>query len=137
MNRLFTYGTLMVPEVIETVIGRPAGESLSATLKEYVCYQVRGKAFPAIVPDSGQQTLGRLYQAIDQDALERLDFYEGSLYLRCQVKVQMPDGTKLDAWTYVFTPEACVQLTDQPWQLDYFVERQLTQFLHGCAQPQT
>jgi gamma-glutamylcyclotransferase (GGCT)/AIG2-like uncharacterized protein YtfP len=137
MNRLFTYGTLMVPEVIETVIGRPVGGSLHATLKEYGCYQVRDKAFPAIVPDAGQQTRGLLYAAIDQNALQRLDHYEGSLYLRCRVNVQLPDETILDAWTYVFTPMARAQLTDQPWKLDDFVERQLQQFLVGCAQPQT
>ncbi len=137
MSRLFTYGTLMVPDVIETVIGRSVGESLSATLKEYGCYQVRDRAFPAIVPESGQQTLGRLYPALDQDALGRLDFYEGKLYLRCRVNVHLPDGAQLDAWTYVFTPEARVLLTDLPWQLDYFVERQLARFLQGCAQSQT
>lgn len=137
MDRLFTYGTLMVPEVIETVIGRPAGPALVAELPDFGCYRVRNRQFPAILAETGQQTRGCLYRGIDSPALERLDHYEGSLYRRHRVRVLLQDGHSIEAWTYVCHPRSRDWLTRETWQLEQFIERHLALFMRGVSRPQT
>lgn len=46
----FVYGTLMAPEVVQTLIRR-VPPMRSATLHGYTRYRVKGEVFPAIVPD--------------------------------------------------------------------------------------
>ncbi|NVK44277.1 MAG: gamma-glutamylcyclotransferase [Oceanospirillaceae bacterium] len=129
MDRLFTYGTLMIPEVIDTVLGRPAGCASHAELPDYACFRVRNCQFPAILAASGHATHGRLYQDIAPTAFQRLDLYEGALYQRCRVCVRLDDGRSLDAWTYVLHGRYRAQLTRESWDYEYFVSRQLEGFL--------
>lgn len=129
MDRLFTYGTLMVPEVIEAVLGRPVGRATSAKLPDYGCYRVRDCQYPAILAEAGCVTTGCVYRDLSPTSLKQLDRYEGDLYDRRLVCVQLLDGGSLEVWTYVLHTRHQRLLTQDPWDLDDFVERRLDRFL--------
>jgi len=63
MNRLFCYGTLQVPEVIQTVTGR-IYTGKSATLDGYARYRVKNTEYPGIIRVAGCKTKGFLYENV-------------------------------------------------------------------------
>jgi len=125
MERLFTYGTLMAAEVIEAVLGYPAGPATAAELPDFGCYRVRDRPFPAILAETGGVTSGCVYRNLTATALRQLDQYEGDLYYRRRVCVQLCDGRSLEAWTYVLHPSHSTLLSSEPWEYRHFVEHQL------------
>ncbi|WP_188860944.1 gamma-glutamylcyclotransferase family protein [Marinobacterium nitratireducens] len=130
MEKLFTYGTLMVPDVIELVLGRRAGDTARAALPDYGCYRVHERQFPAILAERGHITHGCVYLDLTPAELQRLDGYEGELYDRRRVHVQLPDGATLDVWTYVLRRQYRRLLSPEGWDFEHFVEHQLEFFLH-------
>lgn len=83
---VFTYGSLMFPEVWQRVTGRSAvGEPASLSGFEARC--LRDVSYPMLIPVPGAETPGILYRSVDPDALERLDLFEGEEYRRIRVTV--------------------------------------------------
>jgi len=71
---------------------------------------------------------GILYSGLTEDAWKRLDLFEGEIYCRCAVAVQMEDGTVREAETYVLRPQFEYRLTSEPWTLDEFLRSGKAQF---------
>jgi gamma-glutamylcyclotransferase (GGCT)/AIG2-like uncharacterized protein YtfP len=59
---------------------------------------------------------------------KKLDNYEGSSYERTPVVVDMVDGSKLDAVTYVWKGEA-EALAEEDWAFEYFETERLGAWL--------
>jgi gamma-glutamylcyclotransferase (GGCT)/AIG2-like uncharacterized protein YtfP len=53
---------------------------------------------------------GVLYLDLPASAWPRLDAFEGDEYQRSEVEVELADGRRLAAWTYVFKPEHAARL---------------------------
>jgi gamma-glutamylcyclotransferase (GGCT)/AIG2-like uncharacterized protein YtfP len=126
--RLFCYGTLQYPEIMQQVSGiHYAG--LPVVLENYACYTLRGEVFPGIVPEEGAVTRGVVYNGLGNAQLERLDAFENDFYVRRRVVVSGADDRPLQAWTYVVPPEARPLLTDEPWDRGLFELLHLQAFL--------
>lgn len=83
---LFAYGTLMWPEVLESVIGRrPAGEP--AVLSGFRRLRVKGEHYPAMVRSAGDSVEGVLYRGLTDEEFRHLNLFEGAEYNRAEVHV--------------------------------------------------
>jgi gamma-glutamylcyclotransferase (GGCT)/AIG2-like uncharacterized protein YtfP len=131
---LFTYGTLMFPEVWKRIdIGE--FDSTPATLQGFACYRVREAVFPGIVRSNRtDQVRGVVYLNLDEHTLFEIDTYESGLYKREQVEVTLDDGTVLPCFVYVVPDSRREALTDEPWNADAFEERELEAYLNGVNQ---
>lgn len=129
--RLFTYGTLMLPEVMEIVAGaRLASEA--ATLADFRAGPLRGVVYPGLVPEAGTTTRGVLWRGLDRARLGRIDRFEGDLYARHTLAVSVADGTPREAFVYVIRPGARDLVGAGAWDVESFRARELEAYLSGC-----
>jgi len=130
--RLFCYGTLQFPAVMQQVSGLHAS-GFPATLDHHACLTVRGEVYPGIVPQHGAQTPGVVYAGLGLAQLHRLDAFEGDCYERRRVMVCDADGRSLEAWAYLMRPDACGLLGNEPWDCELFRRLYLPAFLRGIG----
>ncbi|CAB1080112.1 hypothetical protein D1AOALGA4SA_7804 [Olavius algarvensis Delta 1 endosymbiont] len=130
MNRLFCYGTLQFPEVIQTVTGRTY-TGKSATLDGYAGYKVRNAEYPGLIRDAGSKTKGVLYENISEKDLKVLDLFEGNFYTRQLLDVVCLDGSETKAWVYVIAEHHRDILTDECWELQDFLDHGFASFMKG------
>jgi hypothetical protein len=125
---LFTYGSLMFPEVWQRVTGLSApGEE--AVLQGHVARRIRGQSYPALVQEAGAETSGVLYRGVSGEAVARLDAFEGSFYERVEVGVVLGDGTRCCAWAYRAGREDDPDILLERWDAAGFAARGLAVFL--------
>ncbi|MBN1957156.1 MAG: gamma-glutamylcyclotransferase [Desulfuromonadales bacterium] len=115
---LFTYGTLMDPEIMAHVAGG-IFPSHPARLAGFRRRLVRNEVYPAIIPDVSEDVEGVVYLSLSAEALERLDSFEGEYYERKTVMAES-NGKKMNVETYVLTAEYRHLLSLIPWSLEEF-----------------
>ena len=125
---IFTYGTLMIPEVMAAVTTRKF-RSIDAILKGYARFTVQGESYPGIIPAADAVTIGIIYVGVDGWSLERLDAFEGDLYQRTPVRVETEKEDILNAETYVIKPRYRSCLSSKEWNAKEFVRKHLASFL--------
>jgi gamma-glutamylcyclotransferase (GGCT)/AIG2-like uncharacterized protein YtfP len=130
MDRLFAYGTLMWPEILEEVAGCRL-PSEPATLRGYARRAVRGESYPGIVEDPGGRVEGVLYRGVPPQAWDRLDRFEGEMYARTLVQAELADGIPLPAGAYVVKPAFRDRLDAIDWDPAAFARRDLARFRRG------
>jgi gamma-glutamylcyclotransferase (GGCT)/AIG2-like uncharacterized protein YtfP len=119
---VFTYGTLMFPEVWQAVVGRPFA-TIAGHVSGYALYRVRNAVFPGmILTTSDAPVAGIVYLDVDHDAVARLDQFEDDFYRRQSVAVTCDDGRLREADAYLVPEEHRAELTDQPWTCQAFAE---------------
>lgn len=123
LDRLFCYGTLCLPEIMQQVIRRKTS-GVKAELQDYACYLVKGRHYPAAAPAAGSTLTGLLYSGLSARELALLDHYEGLEYRRLRVSVTTHDGKQAQAWVYVLRPHHSSRLTEKTWSLEEFVKTQ-------------
>lgn len=126
--RLFCYGTLQLPAVLEAVIGRTL-EGRAAWLPGYRPCRVRGAGYPGLRPAGGAVTPGRLYEGLTPREIAVLDRFEGALYTRQAVTVRSDEGRWQSAWCYLVAAQGLAALTDEPWRLEDFRRTGLAAFM--------
>ncbi len=127
---LFTYGTLMSPDIMARVAGcRLAARP--ATLAGYRRSQVKDEVYPGICEDAAGQVAGILYLAVPAAARQRLDLFEGEMYERREVMVEEEGGAVRPAMTYVFRPAYLHLLTGFPWDFGQFLASGKRRFEDG------
>jgi gamma-glutamylcyclotransferase (GGCT)/AIG2-like uncharacterized protein YtfP len=126
--RLFCYGTLQFPSVLNEVTGLWL-EALPAVLDDHACFAVRGEVYPGIIPRPGATTNGVVYSGLGTVHLQRLDAFEGDLYERRRVCVSNASGDPLQAWTYVVAPRHRRRLAREPWDREAFETGHLRHFV--------
>jgi gamma-glutamylcyclotransferase (GGCT)/AIG2-like uncharacterized protein YtfP len=131
---VFTYGTLMFPEVWRAVVGRefPAVEGVAGG---YAVYRVQDAAFPGIVAAGERdQVRGVVYLDVDHASLTRLDLFEDDFYVRQSIWVDCEDGERRSADAYVVPEENHAVLTDEVWNRAKFIASGgLEQFIRRFA----
>lgn len=131
MPRLFTYGTLMLAEVMEIVAGRPF-PSRRAALPGYRRRLLRDRVYPGIVPAAGEAVEGVLWECLDAAALARIDRFEGSLYDRPELPVTVAPDETCAAFVYLLRREHEALLTETAWDESEFRARHLRAYLADC-----
>lgn len=129
---LFTYGTLLFPEIMDAVVGcsLPAQR---ATLHGYQRYRVRGCVYPALATEQRSLVEGRLYIGLHERLWHRLDAFEGSLYERIEVPVVV--GRALQAaQVYIIKEPYQHELSRDIWDVDVFNARYKRGYLAACRQ---
>ena len=125
---LFAYGSLMIPEVIQAVIGREVyGEP--ATLTGYLRQGLSGFSYPGLVKCPDASVEGRLYRDLGATDLLRLDVFEDDFYQRHMLTVQTRNGDIYQACVYVLAPESVGLLDGRPWCEETFRRKHLRGFL--------
>lgn len=101
LKRLFTYGTRTEVPADCTVLGLGTIRAVMHNLGRY----------PGCIPHPEKRVVGQVLSFIDitdeewERRLKYYDGYEGGLYRREQVEVDMGDGTTMTAWIYLYCDE--------------------------------
>src|SRR6187397_11355 len=91
---VFTYGTLMFPEVWQAVVGR-SFETVAGNAAGFEVFRVCDAVFPGIVAGTGACAVpGVVYLEVDQESTERLDRFEDDFYERRAIAVDCSDGQR-------------------------------------------
>jgi gamma-glutamylcyclotransferase (GGCT)/AIG2-like uncharacterized protein YtfP len=130
MQHLFAYGTLMCEDIMTAVVRVPC-RSAPATLTGYRRLCVRGEDYPALVPNEGGHVEGLVYYDIPELAWVRLNCFEGSMYEREQVHVEVDEGEKVSAVTYVLLMCCIDQLEAREWSFEMFLREGKTRFVNS------
>jgi len=125
---IFTYGSLMFPEVWERVTGL-SGAGQPAWLADHAARQIRGQTYPALVKAGGERTEGVLYADVTPEAVERLDVFEGGFYERVMVGVSVGEGAATSAWVYRAVQPDDPDILEECWDRDRFQQDHLGRFL--------
>lgn len=120
-HSLFVYGTLQLPEKLQTILGKIPSLT-PAMLTGYRVGLVARADFPGIVPARDSSVQGQLLSPLSQDDLVKLDRYEGELYHRIRVDVATGNGIR-NVWTYCIVPWARERVTTQEWSIDQYRQR--------------
>lgn len=129
---LFVYGTLLVPKIWDIVSEYPNPESAAASLHGFSIYRVKDGDFPGIVedPKAPAPVPGRVILNIPKAAMQRLDDYEGSFYIRQSLVVSTPTE-EVEAFAYVIPRELSYILTKERWTLNWFEKWGLERYWQG------
>ncbi len=128
---LFTYGTLMFPEVWKR-ISIDRFPSQPAKLPGYAIYRVKDAVYPGIISADKESVVdGVLYDGIDEDTLFELDTYESNFYERIPVLAYTADGLQVECQAYIVPNSRHEMLSNEPWDADQFREQELEKYLHG------
>ena len=114
MRHLFAYGTLMRSELFRQVAG-VRRDGLPGVLNGYRRRAVLGARYPAIVADRGAEVMGLLYPKLPTSAWRSLDRYEGEMYQRLPVSVELVDERVVAAEAYVIRPAYRYRLASCDW----------------------
>jgi len=131
---VFTYGTLMFPEVWRAVVGHKFA-TIEGSAKGYAIWRVRDAVFPGIL-EAGESDVvrGVVYLDVDDTSLARLDLFEDDFYERRTLWIDCDDGQRRAAQAYVVPKANRSILSSDPWDPDEFVARgHLKQFIERFA----
>jgi gamma-glutamylcyclotransferase (GGCT)/AIG2-like uncharacterized protein YtfP len=117
---VFTYGSLMFPEVWRSVVGKEFA-TVEGTAAGYAIFRVSGAAFPGITPaDEASSVSGLVYLDVDEESVGRLDRFEDTFYDRLRLNIDCRDGMRRAADAYVVPPTHGHILTAEPWTAHWF-----------------
>jgi gamma-glutamylcyclotransferase (GGCT)/AIG2-like uncharacterized protein YtfP len=111
---LFVYGTLMVREQIESLIGRKLGNPVVARIHGFTKI-MSSWGYPVIIPQSDANVEGIVWRELIDANLIALDRYEGcgkesAVYQR-EKRTVIVNGREEEAWVYVATSGYLRRLT--------------------------
>ncbi len=128
--QLFVYGTLMSAQVIRAVCGyEQTGEPVVAN--GFKCRTLLHEIYPAIVASHTEVVDGVLYRDLNAAQMALLDTFEGDYYERQSLVVTLSDGTLVEAFGYVLSPQHAHLLSDRRWDYQRFLADGLGAFLAG------
>lgn len=131
---VFTYGTLMFPEVWRAVVGQDF-PTVEGSAVGFEIRRVRDAVFPGIT-QAGEHDLvrGVVYLDVGDAALARLDLFEDDFYQRRTIWIDCDDGQRRAAEAYVVPEQNRGILSADPWDRTEFVARgHLRQFIERFA----
>lgn len=151
---LFVYGTLMAPEVVETLVGR-LPPSRTAWLSGFSRHPVVKCVYPGIIPLSQQEATaatatvarpskvqGILFTELTDEELEIMDWFEDVEYTRTNVNVIVKEEgndsnkeTLIPTQVYVWTNPLQQLHLSQTWDYERFRAQNLADYLVRTVQP--
>ena len=126
-NRLFVYGTLLLDDVVKTLIDRvPNYQHAVAPGWRTVCLPQR--VYPGLVPGQGK-SIGKIYTDLTNTEWATLDAFEDPAYTLATIRVLLPSEIERDALSYIWQGDEHI---DQPWSLTDFGRDELIDYLSRC-----
>ena len=123
---LFAYGTLMWPEVLESVMGRwLKGEE--AVLTGYTRLRVKDQHYPVMIQSLEDSVEGILYTGLTEQEFQCLDVFEGVEYDRLIVEFG-----EIRAQVYVLSNDWKHIATSEPWHPEQLKPEHLARFCSEC-----
>jgi gamma-glutamylcyclotransferase (GGCT)/AIG2-like uncharacterized protein YtfP len=132
MTHLFVYGTLMCEDIMQEVSGC-LPEHRRGVLEGYTRLRVREHVYPGLLQRTGNRVDGVVYLNVPASAYERLDRFEGEMYTRRTVSIDIDGGGRLTAETYVMRPEQVDRLEEAEWDFSEFLSGGKSKFRAGYA----
>jgi gamma-glutamylcyclotransferase (GGCT)/AIG2-like uncharacterized protein YtfP len=133
MRDLFAYGTLMCADIMRAVSGCPNLAGSAGLLRDHCRLCVRGEHYPGLVPRPGASVEGIVYHAVPAGAWLRLDRFEGDMYVRASVDVELADATIHRVQTYLVRPGLAGRLEERIWKLEDFLRHGKAKFESAYA----
>jgi gamma-glutamylcyclotransferase (GGCT)/AIG2-like uncharacterized protein YtfP len=99
-TNLFTYGSLMYPQVIYTLVSEKTYQTHAAVLKGFSRRQVKGKSYPGLLKSEDAEVEGLLYLCVIPKDVAILHGFEGREYIPTEVEVET-DGGRVAACVYL------------------------------------
>jgi gamma-glutamylcyclotransferase (GGCT)/AIG2-like uncharacterized protein YtfP len=127
---VFTYGSLMFPQVWERVV-RGRYRSIAAEAGDHARYAIHGQTYPGMIGQPGARVCGLLYFDVSDDDVAALDEFEGGDYQRRWLDVRLAEGGILRAAAYLYLPTQL--LSGSPWLPQAFQMRRFMQ--QYCGEP--
>jgi hypothetical protein len=123
---LFTYGTLQVPDVLRTLLGRVPART-PAILTGWQVVALPHRVYPGLVPaGDGDHVAGQLLTDLTPAEWLLIDAYEDPDYDLRPVTVRDAPPTSAYVWRDLSTA------TRQPWSLTGFIDSDLPSYLDHC-----
>lgn len=123
---LFTYGTLLFPEVLRALLGRVPRSQLASAAGWRVA-ALKNRNYPGLVEAPGGIVQGRLLTGLSGDEWRLLDNFEDRRYeLRRIVLLGGQDGL-----TYVWVDDA--EACPNTWDTQSFALTHLSAYVERCA----
>lgn len=128
--RLFVYGSLLFPEILEVVAGERL-ELAEAELEHFARLKLRDRVYPAIVPRPGSRVAGRVVDGVTPAGLARIDAFESDFYAR--LPVELRSGSRcLRAEAYVLRPDQLDLALEAEWDPEAFLRDHGARYLERC-----
>lgn len=117
---LFAYGSLTFEHIWLEVTGKK-NTFTTAFIANIARKKLMNKPYPGGIKTTGLPPLqGTLYFNLTTQQIERLDNFEGELYLRERHEVTLENGTKEHAHIYLIKNEYRSLVSDEDWELADF-----------------
>ncbi|MBK8501434.1 MAG: gamma-glutamylcyclotransferase [Saprospiraceae bacterium] len=132
-SSLFTYGTLMVPEIIQALLGRQP-QAKPATLDGFRRYLLLDANYPGIKTQVDNRVSGLIYYQLSQNDLDILNDFEGEPYELKPVSATLISGEGVSTFAYIIKEQFENLLSDQDWSLEEFMALHKDNFIreyHG------
>jgi gamma-glutamylcyclotransferase (GGCT)/AIG2-like uncharacterized protein YtfP len=123
---LFTYGTLLFPEVLRALLGR-VPQSQPASAAGWRVAALENRSYPGLVEAPGEIAHGRLLTGLSGDEWRLLDNFEDRKYELRQVALL--SGQNSLAYVWVDDAEAC----PNTWDAQSFALIHLSAYVERCA----
>ncbi len=120
MINLFTYGSLMCSDIMFNVAGYNL-QSSQAQLNDFFRSKISNEEYPGIIAQPGSVVAGVLYFDLPDEAIKRLDVFEGEMYRRQKEMVITGEQQHIAAMTYVLKPQYRERLTGEEWKFSDFL----------------
>ena len=117
----FAYGTLMCEDIMLAVTGRRFSR-IPGSLHGYRRRSVKGELYPGIIPERGAVVEGIVYWDLPDSTWALLDTFEGEMYQRKIVTVNLADNTSIEVYTFVVRPEFENRLDSSEWNFEKFLQ---------------
>ncbi len=116
MKSLFFYGTLCFRPLLDLVLAGESYRAEPATLADHAVYWAQDQIFPLIVAEPGARADGIVLTGLSDQAIARLNHYEGGFAYRLQdMHVDAAAGPVI---AQVYFPEPGHWTPGAPWSLD-------------------
>lgn len=124
---IFTYGSLMFPEVWTTVV-RGTYPQQPARLHGYQRCCIKGETYPAAIAAGVEDYIdGQLYLNADIEDQQRLDRFEGEDYEKVTAPVTLAEGGVVLAAVYRYRHRE--RLEAREWDVEWFERAGIRLFL--------
>jgi gamma-glutamylcyclotransferase (GGCT)/AIG2-like uncharacterized protein YtfP len=123
-SKLFVYGTLLLNDVVSTLIDR-IPDSQDAKAPGWQVVRLPHRVYPGLVPGQGEAN-GKVFTDLTGDEWTILDAFEDPAYTLAAVRILHP--LEAEALTYIWRGE----YVDQPWSTTDFGRDELTEYLDRC-----
>lgn len=130
MPAVFTYGTLMWPEVMEAVTGNRFRRK-AATVTGCERYRFKRRVYPGLIRKAGHGVNGIVYFDVDGMSMKLLDEFEDDFYQRETVIADTPEDS-IQCQAYWVSENHQYLLSRDIWDPARFEKHDLEKYLEMC-----